>query len=77
MDRIIFDYSKLRGKIREVYGSEGKFANAIGITDTTLSLILNNKSEFKQQQIKVACNLLGIQPEEIDDYFFALEVKEN
>lgn len=70
MIRKVFDYSKLRGKIREVFGNEKSFATALEISDTTLSLIFNNKSEFRQSQIKHACSLLDIPAEEIDDYFF-------
>ena len=38
-----FDYSKLRGRIKEVYGKEGAFADALGITPKSLSDWLNNK----------------------------------
>lgn len=70
MIRKIFDYSKLRGKIREVCGSEKEFATALEISDTTLSSIFNNKSEFRQSQIQHACTLLQIPAEEIEQYFF-------
>ena len=46
-----FDYSKLRGKIKEVFGTQDKFAKALGISRATLSLKLNNISEFTQQEM--------------------------
>lgn len=43
-----FDYSVLRGKIRELYGSEKAFASAIVMASATLSMKLNNRREFTQ-----------------------------
>ena len=48
---LAFDYSKLRGKIKEVFGTQDKFAKALGISGATLSLKLNNISEFTQQEM--------------------------
>ena len=41
-----FNNSKLRGKIRENFGSEYAFGEALGMALSTLSGKLNNKSEF-------------------------------
>lgn len=65
-----YNYSKLRGRIRQVYGSEKNFAEEIGISATQVSLILNNKAEFGQSTIKLSSKLLGIKPKEIGEYFF-------
>ena len=70
-----FDYSKLRGKIRE-FGTQEAFANAIGISTVTLSERLNNKSQFTQNEINKTVDVLKIEPEEIPIYFFAPKVKE-
>lgn len=37
----VFDYSKLRGKIKEVFGTQAKFAKAMGMSTVTLSAKLN------------------------------------
>lgn len=70
-----FDYSKLRGKIRE-FGTQEAFANAIGISTVTLSEKLNNKSQFTQNEINKTVDILKIEPEEIPIYFFTPKVKE-
>lgn len=70
-----FDYSKLRGKIRE-FGTQEAFANAIGISTVTLSERLNNKSQFTQNEINKTVDILKIEPEEIPIYFFTPKVKE-
>ena len=72
---IQFDYSKLRGRIREVFGTQAKFANEMKITTATLSSKLNNAVEFKQGEMDRACDLLTIGASEIKDYFFTEKVQ--
>lgn len=38
----VFDYSKLRGKIKEVFGTQAKFAKAMGMSTVTF-LSMNQK----------------------------------
>jgi len=73
--KVEFDYSKLRGKIRE-FGRQDEFAEALEISTTTLSERLNNKSEFTQKEINKACEILKISTDEIPAYFFTPKVKE-
>lgn len=73
MKEFTYNYSKLRGKIRELYGSEKEFASALGISDTALSLVLNNKAQFRQDQIRKSCTLLKITPNKIGENFFCEE----
>lgn len=70
-----YNYSKLIGKIVEVFKTQTVFAEAMGMSDRTLSLKLNNIRSFKQPEISRACLLLGISIEEIPNYFFTLEVQ--
>ena len=70
-----FDYSKLRGRIREIFGTEEQFAKGLGFSTVTLSFKLNSKSEWTQQEINKACELLGLAREDIPEYFFKLVVK--
>lgn len=65
-----FNYSKLRGKIREVFKTQEAFASAIGMSTTSLSSKLNNKIEFSQTEMAKAAELLNIHKEEIPGYFF-------
>lgn len=69
-----FNYSKLRGKIREVFNTQEDFAKAMELSNTSISLKLNNKSEWSQQEINRAVRILEIADDEISVYFFTLEV---
>ena len=68
------DYSKLRGKIKEVFGTQDAFAEAINIGRVTLSQRLTGKSDFSQNEINRACEALGIDKSEIPVYFFTIKV---
>jgi len=70
-----FCYDKLRGKIREIFGTQDKFAAALGMSPGTLSLKLNNVSEFTQQEMVNAIHLLHEPPESVNQYFFTTEVR--
>lgn len=70
-----FDYSKLRGRIREKYGTEQKFAAAMGIGRVTLSSKLNNESDFTRKQILRAAAALDLDVTQIPEYFFTAEVQ--
>jgi transcriptional regulator with XRE-family HTH domain len=76
MDNLVFDYSKLRGKIKEVYKTQAAFAEAMPMSSVSLSDKLNNKVQFSQKEIDRACDLLQISKEEIPIYFFTPKVKE-
>lgn len=66
----VFDYSKLRGRIKERFGTQDRFAAALGIGRVSLSQRLNNSLGFSQEEILRAAELLGIPTEEIPAYFF-------
>ena len=70
-----FDYSKLRGRIREICGTQETFADMMGISKPTMSLKLNNKSEFTQPEIIKAVNVLMLGYDEITPYFFTPAVQ--
>ena len=63
-------YGKLREKIREVYGTIGAFAIALGKDRCTISNKLNGLTPWSSDDIEVACRLLGISLEEVSEYFF-------
>lgn len=69
---MVFDYSRLRGKIKEVYNTQEAFCVAMGISERTLSLKLNNLRAWSQKEILKACRLLSIPDVEIPLYFFTL-----
>lgn len=70
-----FNYSKLKGRIIEKYGSQIAFAKAMGWSERTLSLKMNGKVSWKQVDICNAVNLLGLSKNDIQDYFFTFEVQ--
>ena len=65
-----FDYSKLRGRIKEMYGSEGAFAAQVGMSTVSLSSKFNGKSRFTQDNIKACAKALNLKGDEIGIYFF-------
>ena len=70
-----YNYSKLNRKIIEVCGTQGKFAEMMGLSERSVSLKLNNKIMFKQDEISKASQILNISIDEIQSYFFTLEVQ--
>lgn len=70
-----FDYSKLRGRIIEKFGTQGCFSRVLGVSERTLSLKLNNKIFFSQDEISKISELLNISPDKIQVYFFKKEVQ--
>lgn len=67
---VIYDYKKLRGAIKEVFESQAQFALAMGMSESTLSLKLNNKAEWTQDEMVLAMKLIGRPLDEINVYFF-------
>ena len=67
---IKYDYSKLRGKIVEVFGNQDNFAKAIGLSDRSVTFKLNNQRDFKQTDIETIIKVLGIGREDIILYFY-------
>ena len=64
------DYAKLRGRIKEKYGTETNFASEIGKTKAWLSAILNNKISLKKSTMELFIEYLDIDSSEINVYFF-------
>lgn len=64
------DYSKLRGKITEVFGTQKAFADAMHISVSNINQRLNCKVEWKAPEIVRACKLLKIELEDAWQYFF-------
>lgn len=68
--RTTYDYSRLRGKIKEKCGTESKFAELMGMCRVSLSKRLNNMLEFSQGEMIRACKILEIDFSLIHLYFF-------
>lgn len=75
MASIILDYDKLRGRIIEKFGTQGAFADAMNMSNGSLSNKLASKSFFSADEIAIACELLDIPASEVSVYFFTRKVK--
>lgn len=72
---MVFDFSKLRGLIKEKYGSDKSFAEAMPMSRSALSCRLNGTAPWRTEEIPRACELLGITGAEISVYFFTPKVR--
>ena len=70
MERYVFDYRKLNGRIYEICGSQKMFAKSMGMSAATISNKLTNKSYFSQKEIQKANEILDLKPGSISEYFF-------
>lgn len=70
-----YNYSKLRGRIKEKFGTEGMFAKRINRDCSTFSKKINNKGEFTSDEIFRMAKLLDIPDDEIGVYFFTQKVE--
>lgn len=71
---MLFNYSKLKGRIAEKFKSRKALADFIDMTPSALSNRLSGKVSFKPEEIVALCapDCLDIAPEEIHTYFFTL-----
>lgn len=77
MKSVTFDYSKLRGRIKERFGTEKIFAEKMGMSQQALSSRLNNKTEFADEEIYTGQQILDFDVSEIGKYFFTPKVQKN
>jgi len=70
----MYDFSRLKGRIKEFYGNQDNFADELEISRQALNFKLNNKTKFSFDELKMMIDKLQIQPEEITDIFFKEKV---
>ena len=63
-------YPKLRGAIREKFGTQEAFATAMKMHPATLSGRLKGKSDWSKQEMETAAKLLSISISDLAAYFF-------
>lgn len=63
-------YAKLRGKIREVYGTQEAFAEAIGLSKAGLSMRLNNKIKWTADEIEKPRTHLALKRQKSANIFY-------
>lgn len=69
-----YDYSSLLGRITEKCGTQYNFSIAMGLSERTISLKLNDKVSWKDDEILKAIAVLEIDPKDISKYFFNAKV---
>lgn len=69
-----FDYGKLRERIRDKQATQTDLANALNLSKKTISLKMNGKISWKQEEIFKLLQFLDIPNEQVSDYFFTLKV---
>ncbi len=65
-----YTYNKLKGRITELYGTQGNFAKKVGISKNSMSKKLTCKTEFSQKDIMLWSVLLKLNKDEYGEYFF-------
>ena len=74
---MVFNYSKLLGRIKECGYTQETLANRVKMGSATMSNKLNNKAHFKQRDILDICDVLEIPFYSIGEYFFYNKSSEN
>lgn len=74
---MVFDYSELEGRIVAKFGSRKRFAEELGISNSNLSMLLNNKTKWTPDKIYKAQQILDIAPDAVTVYFFTPKVHIN
>ena len=72
-----YDYRKLRGRIKEKYGTQSEFSKKIGLSEVSVSNKLNNIVDWGQEEIENIIIALEIPYTDIQDYFFTHIVEKN
>ena len=72
-----YSYAKLLGKVKEVFGTQELFAEALGIGRTVLYSRLNGSTEWKQTEMQRTVELFHEPIDMICVYFFTLKVQKS
>lgn len=69
-----FNYKRLKGRIREYYGSQENAAKNLNLSTTALNNKLNGKTQFTSDELFILINEMEVTPDEIKDIFFKVNV---
>lgn len=70
LEKRIYNYNKLRGLIRENFGTLRNFADYLGIGSTTLNSRLNSETYFDQEEIEKTAKVFNLTKTEVNKVFF-------
>ena len=60
-------FGRLKERIKQVFGTQQAFADAMGMDKATANLKLNNRSEWTYGEMEKICLIFGIDMNEIAD----------
>lgn len=72
-----YDYRKLRGRIKEKFGTQAEFSRKIGLSEVSVSNKLNNVVDWGQEEMENTISVLDIPYSDIHAYFFTHKVEKN
>lgn len=64
-----YTYNKLKGRITELYGTQGNFAKKVGISKNSMLKKLTSKTEFSKKDIIQWFILLNLYKEVCENIF--------
>ena len=65
-----YSYKKLRGKIKELYVSQKKFAEKLRVSENSISIKLSCKTEFSQSDVEKWADFLEIRRVDYGEFFY-------
>lgn len=65
-----YAYKKLRGRIKEVFGTQKAFAAALGVSQNCVTKKLMCKWEFSQSDVERWAKFLNIDRQEYGEFFY-------
>lgn len=69
-----YDYSLLLGRMKEYGYTQAKLAKELGISECSVNFSLNNKRNFRQDEILKLVDILEIPSGKLEEYFFTHEL---
>lgn len=70
---IIFNHDKLEARIIEKFGDFETFGNHVGMSKDKVNTRVRGTIHLKESEIENFVNVLDIQPNQIQEYFFDVE----
>ena len=77
MEKIHFNYDKLKGAIREYWKTQSEYAKFLGISEASLYEKFNSESYFNQPQMIKTMSYINEDLLKINEYFFIEKVEKN
>ena len=77
MENIVLNHDKLKGRIKEVLGTQSRLAEELDLDETTISNKINSNTYFTQKEILKICSILNISRDQIPEYFFKEKVRKH